>query len=333
MSFCSPLQNSQPHTPERNDMHGKVQPNEIYIERIYDAPVKAVWEAWTVTDKVEKWWGPRGFSLTTHSKDLRSGGHWHYTMHGPDGTDYPNRTFYHEVQPFQKLIYDHGANDTQPPLFRVTALFEEFAGKTKLKMIMSLASAEAAVSIRKFIKEAGGNATWDRLAEYVNETECGVQSFVINRSFPTSIETLFQAWTTPAQLCQWLPPAGFEMECLQADIRGGGKLLSRMSNDNGVSFCVQFDYLECSPSRLVYRQRFCDEFGQPAQHPGLPEFPQWLLHTISFVTEEDGMTRVTVVTSPDGAPTAAEISIFLDTRTSMTTGWSGSFDALEELLS
>ena len=52
MSFCSPLQNSQPHTPERNDMHGKVQPNEIYIERIYDAPVKAVWEAWTVTDKL-----------------------------------------------------------------------------------------------------------------------------------------------------------------------------------------------------------------------------------------------------------------------------------------
>lgn len=313
-------------------MNGKVQPNEIYIERIYDVTVKAVWEAWTDSDKVEKWWGPRGFSLTTHSKDLRAGGHWHYTMHGPDGTDYPNRTFYHEVQQHQKLIYDHGANDTQPPLFRVTALFEDLNGRTKLRMIMSLSTPEAAASIRKFIKEAGGNATWDRLAEYVNQTVQGAPCFVINRSFQASSDALIQAWTTPAQLCQWLPPAGFKMECLQADIRTGGKLLGRMSNNEGVSFCFLFDYQECGPSRIVYKQRFCDDLGQPAKHPGLPEFPEWLLNTINFATEDDGMTRVTVVTTPFGNPTVAEVRTFLDIRTSMTIGWSHAFAALEELL-
>ena len=38
--------------------------------------------------------GARGFTLTTHSKDLRPGGHWTYTMHGPDGIDYENKTIY-----------------------------------------------------------------------------------------------------------------------------------------------------------------------------------------------------------------------------------------------
>ena len=47
--------------------------NEICITRVYEAPVKVVWDAWTDPEQTAKWWGPRGFSLTTHSKDLRVG--------------------------------------------------------------------------------------------------------------------------------------------------------------------------------------------------------------------------------------------------------------------
>lgn len=309
-----------------------VAPNEIYIERVYDAPVRAVWEAWTDPKKVEKWWGPRGFTLTTHSKDLRPGGHWHYTMHGPDGKDWPNKTVYHEVEECRKLVYDHGANDDQPALFRVTALFSESNGKTKLQMTMTLATPEAAKSIRQFIKQAGGNATWDRLAEYLGETGRGETSFVINRSFAAPINAVYKAWTTPTQLCQWLPPAGFKMECIEADIRTGGRCLSRMSNNAGVSFCVEFNYLECSPARIVYAQRFCTETGESARHPGLPEFPESLVNTVQFAEEEDGMTRVTLTTTPGGTPSTGEVKVFLDIRDSMTAGWSGSFDALEELV-
>src|SRR5690349_16904221 len=55
--------------------------NEITITRLYDAPVKLVWDAWTDLNHVAQWWGPRGFTITTHSKDLRPGGKWIYTMH------------------------------------------------------------------------------------------------------------------------------------------------------------------------------------------------------------------------------------------------------------
>jgi uncharacterized protein YndB with AHSA1/START domain len=88
---------------------------DIHIVRLYDAPLRAVWDAWTDPDQVAQWWGPRGFTLTTHSKDLQSGGSWVYTMHGPDGTDYPNTTHYLDVEPLVRLVYDHGASDERPP--------------------------------------------------------------------------------------------------------------------------------------------------------------------------------------------------------------------------
>ncbi len=52
-------------------MATKKLPNELSITRVYDAPVKAVWDAWTDPKKAAKWWGPRGFTITTHSKELK----------------------------------------------------------------------------------------------------------------------------------------------------------------------------------------------------------------------------------------------------------------------
>src|SRR3954447_21443802 len=155
-------------------MSTKNKSNEIRITRVYDAPVEAVWDAWTNPEQVAQWWGPRGFTLTTHSKDLRPGGSWAYTMHGPDGTDYPNKTVFLEVEKHAKLVYDHGANDDRPPMFRVTVRFTPLGQgakeKTKMEMVMTLATPEAAKQTRKFIKDAGGNSTWDRLAEYLDKS-------------------------------------------------------------------------------------------------------------------------------------------------------------------
>lgn len=69
-----------------------------------NAPVKMVWDAWVDPKQVTQWWGPRGLTLTSHSKDVRTGGHWNYTMHGPDGVDYPNKTKYLEVEKYSRMV-------------------------------------------------------------------------------------------------------------------------------------------------------------------------------------------------------------------------------------
>lgn len=313
-------------------MVARSKPNEISITRVYDAPLKMVWEAWTDPAQVAQWWGPRGFTLTTHGKDLRPGGFWHYTMHGPDGTDYPNWTVYHEVEEYRKLVYDHGGYEEKPPLFRVTALFSEVDGKTTLEMTMALPTAEEAAATRKFIKAAGGNATWDRLAEYLKDQKGG-HCFVINRSLPFPVAKVFEMWSQPEHFAKWLPPAGFSMEIRRADIREGGNGFFRMSNEAGFSLCCRFDYEVVEPpKRIVYVQQFCDEQENPSCHPGLPTFPATLRTTVTFVEEGDDATRVTVMSEPVGEITSEELTAFLGERPGMTLGWTGSFDKLDEVM-
>jgi len=116
-------------------------------------------------------------------------------MHGPDGTDYENTTQYLEVVPLQRMVYDHGGHKDRPPLFRVTALFTERTGRTQLDMSMAFATPEIATEMRGFIKKAGGEATWDRLAEYLVKRLAGVEQFFIARTFDAPIARVYEMWT------------------------------------------------------------------------------------------------------------------------------------------
>lgn len=314
-------------------MPGRPESPEIRITRMYDAPVRVVWDAWTDPAQVAQWWGPRGFTLTTHSKDLRKGGHWHYTMHGPDGVDYPNRTHYFEVEECSKLVYDHGASDDRPPLFRVTVVFSEIGGKTKMEMCMTLPTPEAAAQTRKFIRKAGGEATWDRLAEFVAEGTGGKPVFVINRSFDAPLDLMFEMWTTPKHFLQWLPPPGFEMQFLRSDIRPGGSTFFFMTGPENLKVFARADYQEVArPDRVVYTQQFCDENEKISRHPLAPAWPDTMLMTVQLNPEGDDQTRVTVTCEPHGAIPREELDAFIESRTGMTQGWSGSFDKLESVL-
>jgi uncharacterized protein YndB with AHSA1/START domain len=309
--------------------------NEIRITRVYDAPVRAVWDAWTVPEQVAKWWGPRGFTLTTHSKDLRSGGHWRYTMHGPDGVDYPNIATYHLVELHRKLVYDHGATDDRPALFHVTATFSEADGRTTMDLVFALPSPEAAAQIAQHIKQAGGNATWDRLAEHLEESSTGRRRFVINRALAAPIARVFEMWANPEHLAKWLPPPGTTMRFLRCDIAVGKSTLFVIAGQHGTMH-VRAEYLVIDPPRRIeYTQQFVDEREQPAPAPGAEAWPATLLTTVLFAEEGSDRTRVTVTSEPYGEVdevTSAEIEAFVRERAGMTLGWTHSFDALEALV-
>jgi len=313
-------------------MSASNRPNEITLTRFLDAPVAVVWEAWNDPAQAAQWWGPRGFTLTTHSKDLRPGGTWKYTMHGPDGADYPNVTKYLEIVPYQKLVYDHGGTETGPPMFRVTVVFTEIGDQTKMDMTMGFPTPEAAENTRKFIKKASGDSTWDRLAEYLAETRSGRQQFIINRSFAAPLEVLFDMWTKPEHFAQWLPPTGFTMKFLHADIRPGGGTKYCMFNE-ALTMYGRAQYLAIErPHRIVYTQQFCDEQGNISRHPKAPTWPETMLTTVQLTAEGPEQTRVTVTWEPYGPVTPAELEVFRNMRGSMTMGWTGSFDKLEEHL-
>lgn len=308
------------------------QTNIITITRIYDAPLAAVWDAWTVAEQVSQWWGPRGFTLSIHDRDLKSGGHWHYTMHGPEGTDYENTTQYLEVLPLQKLVYDHGGHQDRPPLFRVTAQFRELGVRTEMSMEMAFASAEIAQEMKGHIRQAGGETTWDRLGEFLAKKLTGQDVFLIARTFNAPVDQLYDMCSNPDLLAQWLPPKGATMRYLRASKPMTGSSFYEMSFGEGEPMYGLVNYFELvRPHRIAYTQQFCDATEQVVRPAFFQNWPLRMRTQIDLIQENAQVSRLTLRWTPEEA-THEDILQFVNERSGMTQGWTGSFDKLEALL-
>lgn len=148
----------------------------IHITRDFDAPRELVFEAFTQPEHIGKWWGPNGFSTTTKSMNFKVGGEWIFTMHGPDGTDYPNRVVYTEIKNPELLKYDHFdeyEDDGRPPHFKQTITFTEANGKTKVDMKLLFPTVEKREEASEFGAVEGGNQTLTRLAEFLISEKSG----------------------------------------------------------------------------------------------------------------------------------------------------------------
>lgn len=137
---------------------------EISTERIFDAPRSLVWQAWTAPEHISQWWGPIGFTTTTKTFDFKPGGQWIHTMHGPDGTDYPNEITFKVVDEPSRIEYEHG----NCPLFYTTVLFEDLGEKTKLNMKMLFeTSEEREDTAKRYGAIEGLQQTLGRLEEFL----------------------------------------------------------------------------------------------------------------------------------------------------------------------
>ena len=142
---------------------------EIVIDRVVDAPRDVVWEAWTQREHLDRWWGPDGFTTTTHEIDVRVGGVWRFIMHGPDGVDYKNRITYREITPPERLVYAHDDDgEGASGAFMSTVTFDDVGGTTRVTLRALFSSkAERDRHVEEYGAIEGGKQTLGRLAEYV----------------------------------------------------------------------------------------------------------------------------------------------------------------------
>ncbi|MEX2347845.1 MAG: SRPBCC family protein [Balneolaceae bacterium] len=142
----------------------------IHISREFKAPIELVFNAFSQPEHIGKWWGPNGFTTTTKSMEFKVGEEWIFTMHGPDGTDYPNRVVYTEIKKPELLKYDHFASyvdNGKEPHFKQIITFAEQNGKTKVEMNLLFPASEKRDEAAKFGAVEGGHQTLARLAEHL----------------------------------------------------------------------------------------------------------------------------------------------------------------------
>ncbi|THV57256.1 polyketide cyclase [Flagellimonas alvinocaridis] len=138
---------------------------QLSISRTLKAPIELVWEVWTTPEHIAQWWGPNGFTNSIQQMDVREGGEWKLTMHGPDGTNYPNRSIYKEIVLHKKIVFEHFN-----PHFITTVVFEPNGEETHMSWTAVFDSEEILQTIIKAHKaDEGMKQNIAKLENYISK--------------------------------------------------------------------------------------------------------------------------------------------------------------------
>jgi uncharacterized protein YndB with AHSA1/START domain len=138
----------------------------LVITRIFDAPRRAVFKAWTDPKQITRWMAPQGFTIPSAEGDLRPGGAWRMTMRPAKGADLRLQGAYREIVEPERLVFTHTwLDDAGKPGHEtlVTVTFADHEGKTK--MTMRQATFENVEE--RDGHEGGWSETFDKLAEHL----------------------------------------------------------------------------------------------------------------------------------------------------------------------
>lgn len=156
---------------------------DFVISRVFDAPRELVWKAWTDPKLMAQWWGPRHFTTPVCELDVRTGGTYRIVMRGPDGSEYPLKGVYLEIDKPERLVMtaDHSElpiewhdlvnpvrdKSKKPELEGVmTITFENLNGKTRLTIHTRFESA----AIRNAMVKMGINEGWSQSLDRLDES-------------------------------------------------------------------------------------------------------------------------------------------------------------------
>lgn len=138
---------------------------EIRISRLLNAPIELVWEMWTDPEHIKNWWGPSGFTNTITKMDVKAEGEWNLVMHGPDGTDYKNKSIFREIVEHKKIVYEHISG----PQFIATINFESRGEQTYIDWHMLFESKEQFIQVVKTFKaDEGLKQNVEKLNNYLH---------------------------------------------------------------------------------------------------------------------------------------------------------------------
>lgn len=141
-----------------------MQPMTIVSERVISYPPDAVFAAFANPDRLELWWGPEGFTNTFHAFDFQAGGHWTFTMHAPDGSNFENTCTFREIVPAKRIELIH---HLPVHVFALVMTFQPEGAGTRLKWHMDFEPNETNSAVRPFV-QSGNEQNFDRLERHLN---------------------------------------------------------------------------------------------------------------------------------------------------------------------
>jgi uncharacterized protein YndB with AHSA1/START domain len=166
----------------RNDLSGQPTAGQVLITRMFNAPRKLVFKAWTDPDYLKHWYAPNGCTIEFFNFDLRPGGGFLSLLTNPAGHDCRCKSTFLEIKAPERLVFTIAFADEQGNLMTseqagvdadwpsetvVTVTFEEQDGKTKVTLHQTVAEVIA--------KRTGAYPSWLQMFDRLDQQMLLVQ--------------------------------------------------------------------------------------------------------------------------------------------------------------
>lgn len=145
---------------------------EIVMTRVFDAPSTLVFDAFTKPELIRRWLlGADGWSMPVCDVDLRAGGTFRYTWRNDaDGKEFGMGGVYREVRRPERTVHAERFDEAwYAGEALVTTAFLEQHGSTTVTMTILYESCEARDMAHESGMERGVAASYDRLADLLNQ--------------------------------------------------------------------------------------------------------------------------------------------------------------------
>lgn len=143
---------------------------ELEITRLFRAPPRIVFEAWTKAELVSRWWAPKSRAeLVECTADVRTGGSYRYVLRNLGGGDtFAFSGSYLEVSPHSRLVYTHVFEPmAQFGSCTITVTLEPRGDSTLLVSREAYSSAELRATVLETGMEPGMREAMDQFDELV----------------------------------------------------------------------------------------------------------------------------------------------------------------------
>jgi uncharacterized protein YndB with AHSA1/START domain len=118
--------------------------------RVLPYSPEAIFSAFASAPVLASWWGPEGFKNTFDTFDFTVGGKWIFTMHGPDGANYANTSYFEALEPGKLVVIRHDC----PPYFTLTVRLSKVNGGTNLTWDQVFDDADTARAVKARVGSA-----------------------------------------------------------------------------------------------------------------------------------------------------------------------------------
>lgn len=165
-----------------NGVTTRVDGQELVIERVFNAPRDLVFKAFSNSEYLANWWGPRGWQTENRQFKFEPNGVWHYCMRCIDesqgdffGHESWGKAVFQEINAPEKIVYmdmfadEEGNTVDSLPEVQITMEFLEHEGKTKLISRSQFTSIEALQQVMEMGVVEGVASQYECLDDLLNE--------------------------------------------------------------------------------------------------------------------------------------------------------------------